>query len=201
MIDEEFEFLLTQYLDGALSPAEVAKVENRLAEDAEARNLLEEYRRLNGLMREAPAMPNLRWDVLSGRISDAVAGETPPVRSFKLRDYFKQPRLGARAWAWAAVALAACVLVAVGVAIHLRGTTGAGNPPSIGNGSAVEASADVTGPQIEIATGPAVAEVQLLPPQVADAPEILPDSEGVVRQPSHVSIASAAALEFKSILH
>ena len=58
MIDETLEFRISQYADGTLPAAEVADLEAILASDAEARALLDEYRKLDVVLkRETPVLP------------------------------------------------------------------------------------------------------------------------------------------------
>lgn len=68
MTDQEFnDELLSAYLDGELSDVEVSLVERRLAEDADARQLLAELRALSGSLKSlprAPAEPGVRAEVL-----------------------------------------------------------------------------------------------------------------------------------------
>src|SRR5690348_17119169 len=73
MINDPLEFQISQYLDGSLPADEVAALEARLAEDAAARELLEEYRKLNALLKAPAALPDLAWDKLADYICSAVA--------------------------------------------------------------------------------------------------------------------------------
>src|SRR5579872_3481880 len=70
---EELEISITQYLDGTLPAEQRAALEAVLATDASARALLEEHRRLDAAMRSAMPMPDVDWENLGRRISDAVA--------------------------------------------------------------------------------------------------------------------------------
>jgi anti-sigma factor RsiW len=74
MLNDQLEFQLSQYLDGSLAADEVAAFEARLAEDAAARELLEEYRKLNALLKAPAALPDLAWDRFADHICSAVAG-------------------------------------------------------------------------------------------------------------------------------
>jgi anti-sigma factor RsiW len=73
MIDERLEFAISQYLDGDLPPQERAALEQRLAADPAARQLLEQYRSLNNAMRSAARLPPVNWQRLAQAISGAVA--------------------------------------------------------------------------------------------------------------------------------
>src|SRR5436305_1634901 len=110
MID--LEFSISQYLDGSLSPAEKSALESRLSSDPQARRLLEEHRKLDQMLKASP-MPELRWDLLAGQISTAVAQVEIPVEA--------QPASRLRMnWMRMAMplALAASVLIAAGIAIR-----------------------------------------------------------------------------------
>ncbi len=189
MVDEEFEFLLTQYLDGALSPDQAQQVRRRIQEDSSAQQLYAEYKRLDVLMSSAPAMPNIQWDVLGDKISKEVAAQPSPVRSYKMP----------LAWVGASVALAACALITVGVALGIHGPQpgpdiAAQAPQTASAVATVSGSLSrVIGPQSEAPAGPSGATIQIIPPQsVADGDEFIPYAEGVVHHPSHISIASTA---------
>ena len=54
---EQIEFAISQYLDGTLNPLKRAGVEAHLEKDADARALLEEYRRLDGVLKGALPEP------------------------------------------------------------------------------------------------------------------------------------------------
>ena len=75
MIDETLEFQITQYLDGDLPAEAVAALEERLGVDADAREVLEQYRKLNGVLDSALPVPAMNWDRVTARISSAVDEE------------------------------------------------------------------------------------------------------------------------------
>ena len=185
---EDLEYSISQYVDGSLPAAEKAALEKRLAEDADARAMLEEYRKLDEAIRaSATPMPEIDWDALAGRISNAVAEQNEANESFKIERVRRSPWVVRASW----MALAASVLIVAGIAIHLmRPTPGTpiGDPGPLARNS----SADIHGPQAEPATGPSVAEVTITAPaQFADASREYPNGEGIVVQPSRVTIASA----------
>lgn len=107
MTRDELEFSISQYLDGTLVEAEENALEARLATDADARALLAEYRSLDRVLRASP-LPAVDYAGLASRISEAVAREEEPARSYKLH------------WVRtvSALALAACVVVAAGLGIR-----------------------------------------------------------------------------------
>jgi anti-sigma factor RsiW len=107
MTRDELEYTLSQYLDGTLAAPDEAALEERLATDESARALLAEFRSLDRALRAAP-LPSFDFDVLSSRITAAVAEQDGPAQSYRLH------------WVRTAVslALAACFVIAVGVGIR-----------------------------------------------------------------------------------
>src|SRR5688500_15981890 len=75
MIDEQLEFQIAQYADGTLPAGERAALERVLADDADARALLDEYRRLDAALKREMPVPAMNWDRLAAHLSDAVAAE------------------------------------------------------------------------------------------------------------------------------
>jgi anti-sigma factor RsiW len=115
MIDEQLEFLISQYADGSLPESERTVVELRLQTDGEARALLEEYRALDASLKAAMPMPAVNWDRLAEHLSEAVAGE---------RENRATTVLG-RIGTWGKLAIAAAVVIAVaGVALWTQLNTG-----------------------------------------------------------------------------
>jgi anti-sigma-K factor RskA len=72
MDSEQMEFLISQYLDGTLSGEEEAGVRELLASNEEARRILGEYQKLDGVLKGARGGPAVKWDVLAEKISEAV---------------------------------------------------------------------------------------------------------------------------------
>jgi anti-sigma factor RsiW len=99
----DFEFLLTQYLDGTLSADQRQSVEQRLNADPQAKTLLEQYRKLDqALAMDSTTLEAIRWDRLSAHISDKVdERNSTPIFSFS--------------WLSSAAAVAAMLLVVVGI--------------------------------------------------------------------------------------
>ena len=103
MIDEQLEFLISQYADDSLPESERALVELRLAEDAEARALLEQYRSLDTTLKASMELPAINWDRLADHLSEAVAQE---------REARATTVLG-RIGTWGRLAVAACITLAI----------------------------------------------------------------------------------------
>ena len=72
-MNDELEYILSQYLDGTLPPEEKAALEQLVASDAQAAAILQQHLALDRLIKSAGAMPDVRWEQLAARISDAVS--------------------------------------------------------------------------------------------------------------------------------
>ena len=140
-----------------------------------ARKLLEEYQRLEDVLKAQP-VPELPLQQLNARIAAAVSEEPAT---------YKMPwlRYGAR------IAIAACLVIAsiVGVRV-LTDREGRSTAPQASNLPAVVV---IEGPRSETAAGEAVVEIQLTPAPAAV--QGWRHSEVVVSRPSRVIIASGDA--------
>jgi anti-sigma-K factor RskA len=186
----QLEFAISQYLDGTLPPPQRAALEQQLATDAEARALLEEYRRLDDVIAvAAPAVPDVNWQRLSQRLCNAVAATTPPhAASYRLSACLNVPRLAA----------AAVVLLALGLATfvvlhgHRGGTTPttilAAKPAPITRVSVLNVAA-ATG----AAGAPALPQVQVGPSPVLAQQGINTFDDAVVYRPSRIQVAGAGS--------
>jgi anti-sigma factor RsiW len=199
MLDEQFEFLLTQYLDGALSEAQAKELESRLAQDPDARALLDSYRKLDQALKSLPPVPEPDWDSNATKIASAI--ETQGTAIYGRPNRFRIGILPA-----VASALVACLLIAVGVidrviyhqtqpqspltsAVHQSPKSSENIRPS------VVANAQVLGPQAEPASGPAAAQITLgPPPQTAGDINAYSDVQAVVVVRPRVTIAAATAV-------
>lgn len=104
MIDEQFEFLISQYADGTLPESERALVELRLRNDGETRALLDEFRTLDASLKHLMPLPAVHWDRLADHLSEAVADHRETRAAIVLGRIGNFGRL----------AIAACVVLAVG---------------------------------------------------------------------------------------
>src|SRR5687768_15460097 len=85
MTRDQFEFEISQYLDGTLGEAEQAALETRFAADADARALLAEYREIDAALKNRlPRPPALDWENFATRVSAAVAAQPEPAQSYKI---------------------------------------------------------------------------------------------------------------------
>src|SRR2546423_15276867 len=114
MTTEQLEFEISQYADGTLPPASRAALEAKLAADAEARALLDEYRKLDAALASARAIPALNWDRLATSISAAVADQADAEESRRATAY-RMPWVGVLR----GLAVAASLLIAIGIAFSV----------------------------------------------------------------------------------
>ena len=180
MTHDELEFSISQYLDGTLPALEKAALEDRLAKDAEARALLSEYQKLQGVLMQSRVLhapPALDWDKLADQIKRDLADEEAPIRNYSISSH---------SWLrWASgVAAAAVVAFAVGVAVYVSRPA-----PRITDGSSGAAGAiHVAGPAAETATSPAIAQVSVGPAD--ELTQSWRTSQTIVTRPPRVVIAS-----------
>ncbi|CAN5606027.1 hypothetical protein BH10PLA1_BH10PLA1_11810 [soil metagenome] len=177
MIDEQFEFRLSQYLDGMLPVDEAAAFFEELAKNPAAMATLDEYRKLD-LMLKAQPSEAINWDGLAEDIS-AQIDEDSRLR-LRAASWFRQPMR---------IAMAASVLIAVGVAgwitLHRSNATGPAAPVAV---------ARITGPVAEVADAAAVTEIQIGPgaPTTAEQAMSLHYAE-LTPRPARIVIASGVA--------
>ena len=188
MTRDELEFQISQYLDGTLAAAQATALELRLATDAEARALLDEYRRLDVALKSAP-VPSINWDRFGDQVCAAVAEqEEAPAVTYRIGWYRRA----------ATFALAASVLIAIGFGIRALRP----NPSEPGGPGAVArtpvqitvvdattgttGAAPVTAPvapsaEIEVAVGPSKS--------FQDQPSSAGYHDDLIARPSQVIIA------------
>jgi len=188
MLSQELEFAITQYLDGALAPAAKAEVEQLLRENPQARALLEEYQKLDALVAGSfGSLPSVDWQALGRQISSAVADADQAEQAARVY------RIGWIARPSGLLALAASLLIAIGatvIIVRSRAVAPVGPGNSVLPAGPV-ATAEVTGPRIEVPVGTAVAEVAISAPPLAMAE----DAQDIVARRSHINIEAMAALD------
>jgi anti-sigma factor RsiW len=185
MTNDQLEFSISQYLDGNLPADEEAALVERLATDPAARELFAEYEKLNTVVKTAMPLPAVDWHSFSQQVSSAVEREDAPVRTLKLPF----------SWIGSTIAVAACAAIAFGVFFMTRTHEhGVGNT-NIAVGPPIQqplGNITVTGPGIEQATQPAVAQITITaPPSMAQGRDWR-YAEEIVTRPSRVIIASSA---------
>jgi anti-sigma factor RsiW len=188
MTRDELEFQISQYLDGTLAGDDQSALEARLADDADARALLDEYRRLDVVLKAAP-VPAVDWDALSTQICGAVAEQADePAQSYRIGVFRTM----------AGLALAACLLIGLGFGIRLMqpprtNQTGGGGGVAVNPSKApveivvVDATPASTAPAasaepiVGIAVGPATS--------LQDRPGFAGFHDELISRPSQVFIA------------
>ena len=158
MISEELEFRIAQYADGTLASEEMAALEQMLAGDAEARAMLESYRKLDATLKRELPLPAMDLDRLHQQLSDAVTESDRPV-TIKLFTWTRG----------VGVAVAAMIVIAIGSVIFRHSKPGPITEVAIVNPKPVEPSGEiqVTGPLAEASSTPAVEEVSIGPSALA----------------------------------
>src|SRR5256885_987126 len=89
-VGEEDEFAISEYLDETLSNEERVSLENRIGSEAGLRAMMEEYRALDGVVKNAMPMPAVKWDVLAERLSDSIDAQSQRQRMY-IGNWLKQP--------------------------------------------------------------------------------------------------------------
>jgi len=173
MLQEDLEFRISQYIDGTLDDTQRRALEREVEQNPNAAQLLAQYRQLDRYLKTALPLPDVNYDALASRISDAIdeADRPPVLYSFK--------------WVRRAVsiAVAACIVLAGGLWIYFNGL-----PRSIGSNGVI---VQVIGPQSEAAYGDPVQVIQIGPSAYAAAGPS-PAAEALIAKPSRLVIASAA---------
>src|SRR5258705_9925574 len=72
MMQEQVEFLISQYIDGTISGEDELVLSGLLETSEEARKALEEYRKLDEVMKNSMPIPEMRWEKVGEVISSAV---------------------------------------------------------------------------------------------------------------------------------
>jgi hypothetical protein len=124
---DELEFLISQHLDGDLSPADEARLQAALAADASARALLAEHAKVHEVLVASRDVPELASvDLASLRANINAAIDDASTQTIKLHEH---PAWGGRVLRYGSIAAAAMVAIAIGVGafVNRGGTT---TPPS-----------------------------------------------------------------------
>jgi anti-sigma factor RsiW len=145
MRPDELEYAISQYLDGTLPLLERNALEERLANDCQARAILEEYRKLDATLKTAMPLPDVAWDKFAVHIQQSLADEETPVRHYSLK-----------AMGWTGkLAIAAALLLVASISLRMIPRTSELQQPA---GLAV-----ITGPAIEQPTGPVQSDISISP--------------------------------------
>jgi anti-sigma factor RsiW len=186
---EQLEFQISQYVDGTLSPAEVAALEQVLANDAEARATLEEFRAIDAIVKKTEIpLPAVKWDRLAEHLSRAVAEEDRATTAIPIRRSSVTV-----AWWVKRVAVAAMIAIAAGAVIFWPRNAGRDQVAKVNTPKAPTAPAvaiiQVGGP--EVAAGTPRVDVALAEPtSPAAASNNYRIAEDIIYRPPRVVIAS-----------
>ena len=195
---EQFEFAVSQFADGTLSPDEAAEVEARLADDPAARTLLSQHQQLNDLLKSPAMLPAIQWEKLAAHLSDFVAdaSEPQPIKLFSNR------------WVrgLSSLALAACVLIASALGIRHKmfnhgpavdqvviGPLSTGLTSVAITPSTTPILVEIAGPDSETPQGVAMAEISISAGPEASTDESPAFAEGIVARSPRSLMASNAA--------
>jgi len=186
MTRDQLEFSITQYLDGSLPEAERVALMERLEKDPEARELLEEHRRLDGLLGRA-SLPAFELEAFSKQLSEAIAqAPAPEVEQRSLR----MPWVGVRGW----MAIAASLMIASGLAIAIlsHGRNGTTSIPVHHEMTASASFVTVTGPVAEATSGSDDVQVSVGPSKaIAGESTLSRYSADLVMRPAHVMMVAS----------
>ena len=186
MTQDQLEFSITQYLDGSLPEAERIALMERLEKDPEARELLEEHRRLDNVFARAN-LPTFPLEVFSKQLSEAIAqAPAPEVEPHSLR----MPWVGARSW----MAIAASVVIASGLAIAIlsHGRNGTASNPAHHEMTASAGFVTVTGPVSPVASSSDDVQVSVGPSKaIAGEATLSRYSADLVMRPAHVMMVAS----------
>jgi anti-sigma factor RsiW len=172
------EFHISQYVDGTLSPGEVAALESTLANDPAARAILEDFRKVDATLKttEIP-LPPINWNRLAEHISAAVAEEDRATTSIPIRGWWVRR-----------VSVAAAVLIAAGLVIFWPKRAGQQQvvltPPTI-------TVVQINGPETSV--NAPVVEVNMPAPAGNIQPANYRIAEDIIYHPPRVVIASGEA--------
>jgi anti-sigma factor RsiW len=179
---EQVEFLISQYADGTITPADRVALEAHLEANPDTRRLVDDYRELNDLLRTAaPAVPAFDFDAMAARINDAIDDHNA---SDTIRLPFTLQRLG-----WG-LAVAACLAVAVGVWLRPAAAPAPTEPTVATTAKPGVIRVAVLAPEdARLEYGPALQQIRVGPPaDLAHSPVV---SEAIVTRPNTLFIAKA----------
>ena len=201
MIDDNLQFALSQYADGTLTQTQRGAVEQLLVHDAEARQTVAEYRRLNMLLAASVRpLPNVDWLRLTQQISAAIdrSHSIPGTAAIGAEQaaseaYSMAWGRGPLTWAIAASLVIASSLVWISLQESSKVTaTLAIAPPAIpANIEPIQRAqvADVRVLQVDIASGPAVIHISVGPSAAIEQSSLWLLYPEVVQRPTSISIA------------
>ena len=197
---EQFEFAISQHADGTLPVEQIAALDIKLREDAQARILWEQDRKLTHLLKTAP-LPAIRWDKLGEHLSNTIADASAPPTIKLFSNRWVRGLRG--------LAVAACLLLASALGINGYLAHRGGGPAPIVIGppqvqptlvASKPIDVQIDGLGVDQPQGQAVADITIgAGPAIAgeDAPSF---ADGIVATSPRSLIASNAATAQDSTL-
>jgi anti-sigma factor RsiW len=184
---QDLEFTISQYIDNSLPAVERAELETRLSADPATQVMLEEYRRLDRMMKSAMPIPAFPFDRLAHSISTAIdeLQEERASRVYRIGAWIRGSAMP--------LALAASLMIVAGVGIELLNSHHA--PTGwVRNGKTGAAPSMVVAINTVETTGPAVENVSIGPSTSssasADQPVVVSFAPSQAPSPSHVMVVS-----------
>lgn len=174
MLETQLEFEITQWLDGDLPDEKQAMLRRHLEQDPQAAKLMEEHQKLNDLLAKVPSLPQLDWEAMQTRISQAVGVNAKQQHAMRLPQ-------------WGQLAIAACALLALGLGMRLL-IFRQSLPATAGQAVAL---VQISGPQAATVPANAIADVSIGPP-ASVAASYSPQSEQWADRPPQIMIAPGA---------
>lgn len=180
---EQVEFLISQYADGTIAPADRVALESHLDANPDARLLVDEYRELNDLIRTAaPPVPEFDLGAMTARINAAIDEHNTSAAPIRLT-FPWQRVIGA-------IAVAACVVLAVGLWMRQTGETAPSGPTVATTANPGVIQVAVLNPDdARLEFGPALQRIEVGPPAGVTRSRMV--SEEIVTRPNTLFIAKA----------
>lgn len=186
MTQDQLEFSITQYLDGSLPASERTALMERLEKDPEAREMLEEHRRLDNVFARA-SLPAFQLEAFSKQLSEAIAQAPAPEEE---QPSLRMPWVGVRSW----MAIAASVIIVSGLAIAIlsHGRNGTASNPVHHETTASAGFVTVTGPISPTASSSDDVQVSVGPSKaIAGESTLSRYSADLVMRPAHVMMVAS----------
>ena len=152
MISEQLEFQIAQYADGTLPAEDRVALEQVLATDADARAMLDEYRRLDATLKRELPVPAMNWDRLATHLSDVVAEEDRATTTiaWPLRN-------------WGKLAAAAAIILLIGTVALLQLRPATPHSTVVVNVNQTQPATNGSATVVVVVTGPAAQTTDAAP--------------------------------------
>jgi anti-sigma factor RsiW len=182
MSPDELEFLISQYIDGTLNPLDRTIVEEKLAIDPAARELLRRYESLNSELKISMPLPEIAWDDFAASIQSKTALLDPPIRHYRLT-FATMSKFAS---------LAAMIMIAVGLVAKFHGRPG---DLSNSRGGSAVAEVNLSPVQVQV-NGPAPISSAVAKVTIGAAPDYAAadfhSAESIITRPTSLWISSGS---------